>query len=360
MGDAVAALKALSLETKALIIVSEFEARRMPMFQMRAVLAAIVRDDEERKNVIDMIEKDLRATGYPEQQLATFLSELIITSPTPPTVIDASIQNTRRLRSPFALGFESTAAEPAASLPPPDTGTFITRAAGAQKPAGPVGPAPIPAPAIPRGSGGTAANLRPMAGPIQPPAVPPAPGSAPTPPQRRPTSSVNLPRAGGSGGVPAVEPLQPVGTKSLLKHELGFGKTVPSMMPVGTPSAPATRPIILVADDDKRIRMVFKLRLEDSGFAVVEAADGLEAWARVQEGDLALVVLDMKMPGLHGLEVLSRMIDKQIGTPVIVCSAYDQLENEFVVQTHPKLKYLTKPVAPDALVATARELIARK
>jgi CheY-like chemotaxis protein len=143
-----------------------------------------------------------------------------------------------------------------------------------------------------------------------------------------------------------------------MTQELAFGKTMPSTG--GAAATGGTRPLVLVADDDKRIRLVFKLRLEDSGFAVAEAADGLQAWERVQEGGLALVVLDMKMPGLHGLEVLSRMVDKQITLPVIVCSAYDQLENEFVVQTHPKLKYLIKPVAPDLLVSTARELIGKK
>jgi DNA-binding response OmpR family regulator len=68
----------------------------------------------------------------------------------------------------------------------------------------------------------------------------------------------------------------------------------------------------------------------------------------------------MKMPGLHGLEVLSHMADKQITTPVIICSAYDQLQDEFVVRTYPNLRYLVKPVAPEALVSSIRELLAPK
>ena len=97
-----APLKALSLETKALIIVSEFEARRMPMFQMRAVFAAIVRDDEERKSVIDLVEKDLRATGYPDQQVGTFLSDLLASGAQPvPPEMNQSVQSTRP--PPFAV-----------------------------------------------------------------------------------------------------------------------------------------------------------------------------------------------------------------------------------------------------------------
>lgn len=117
------------------------------------------------------------------------------------------------------------------------------------------------------------------------------------------------------------------------------------------------RPTVLVADDDKRIRMVFKLRLEEAGFAVAEAEDGAEAWRQISEGKVSLVVLDMKMPGLHGLEVLSRMADKQIHIPVIVCSAYDQLKDEFLVATHPRLKFFVKPIGADAVVAAAKELL---
>jgi hypothetical protein len=87
-----AALKALSKETKALILVSEFEARRMPMFQMRAVLNAIARDDEEKKLIIDLVEQDLRATGYPADQIATFLSDLVVATATAkPPVIDPGL-----------------------------------------------------------------------------------------------------------------------------------------------------------------------------------------------------------------------------------------------------------------------------
>ena len=117
------------------------------------------------------------------------------------------------------------------------------------------------------------------------------------------------------------------------------------------------RPVILIADDDKRIRMVFRLRMEESGLTVVECSDGTEAWERIQQGDISLAVLDMKMPGLHGLEVLSRMADKQFRIPVIVCSAYDQLKDEFVVQTYPRLRYLVKPVAPEQLVGSIKELL---
>jgi CheY-like chemotaxis protein len=337
MSDASAPLKALSLETKALIIVSEFEARRMPLFQLRAVLGAVMRDEEERKDILDLIDKDLRATGYPEEQVAAFLNDLLAAPAQ--AMGDVSITSTRRMRSPFAREFDEGPA------PPPDAPAKSL-----------LKPAPIPAAPIgPRGSGSTTIlpSTRPTMGP----------GgmmlSAPTPPS-------GSPRVGSGSRLPAqgqADPLQPTGQKTVLRHDLAFGKVSPSVVPpapAGLPDiapAPGFKPIVLLADDDKRIRMVFRLRLEEAGYSVIEASDGQEAWNRIEQGGLNLVVLDMKMPNLHGLEILSRMIDRQVKLPVIVCSAYDQLENEFVVQTHTKLKYLVKPVAPDSLIAAARELL---
>ena len=340
VSDPAAPLKALSVETKALIMVSEFEARRMPMFQMRAVLSAIVRDEPERKSIIDLVEKDLRATGYPDEKVGAFLTDLIASTPQPvPAGSDASIQGTRRLRSPFAMGFENASAEAA---PPPDV------IAVPPDPA-PLKPAPIPAPNPRRTT--VSFTARPT------PAVTPA-VSAPSPAAAGPVGTIGPMRGPINPPIPAVqEPMQPVGQRSIPRHELAFGKVQAPMSAGGGPGPAAARPLVLIADDDKRIRMVFRLRLEEAGYAVVEMGDGQEAWDRLQQGGIALAVLDMKMPGLHGLEVLSRMVDKQINIPVIVCSAYDQLENEFVVQTHPRLKYLVKPVPPDALVAKVRELL---
>ena len=114
---------------------------------------------------------------------------------------------------------------------------------------------------------------------------------------------------------------------------------------------------VLLADDDKRIRIVFRLCLERMGLKVIEAEDGNDAWRRIQEGGLSLAVLDMKMPGLHGLEVMNRMVDKHVDIPIIICSAYDNLRDEFVVATYPKLRYLIKPVAAESLEKAVRELV---
>ncbi len=339
----------------------------MPMFQMRAVLAAIIVNEEEKKLVVDLIERDLRATGYPAEQISSFLGELIAAAA--PAVgqagMDQSVQSTRRLRNPFALGFEAgdenagEAAKPPRGLtgvvqfapappaPRPVTGTATYRAPPISfepaPPATPGAPSPAPGPA--------------PAAPVQPGQSPRATQPTPAAGVRRTTMNFDPPRPGVTAppaGTPpkAAEPTAPVGTQEW-RQQMAFGKTMVS-------GGRERRPLVLIADDDKRIRMIFRLRVEEAGMSVVECGTGDEAWQRIQEGGLSLVVLDMKMPGLHGLEVLSAMADKQISLPIVVCSAYDQLQDEFVIRTHPHLKYLVKPVAPEALVAAIRELLAQK
>jgi CheY-like chemotaxis protein len=123
------------------------------------------------------------------------------------------------------------------------------------------------------------------------------------------------------------------------------------------PEAGEGRQFVLVADDDARSRMMYRASLEEAGFAVAEAKDGVEAWTRIRSGAVRCAVMDMKMPGYHGLEVLSRMVDSGLTLPVVIVSAYDQLANEFVVATYPKLKFLTKPAPPDRVAEAVEALL---
>lgn len=312
------------------------------MFQLRAVLEAVVRDEEERKVVVDLVEADLRATGYPPDQVSAFLSDLLaVVQPKPILPPDQGLLGTRRLRSPFAMGFEQNEGGTAVASAPERQTRVIARPsaaanAGFLTPKAEVHPPPPDSPA-----------------PQLPPAPPPPviTGPAPIPlPSRRSTMVFEQPKA-----APSSEGTVPVGERMLQKHEILFGGGGgKEIKPLG-----ANKPLVLIADDDKRARMVYKLRIEAAGFMTIECEDGAQAWERIQQGGINAVVLDMKMPGMHGLEVLSNMAAQPEQVPVVVCSAYDQLNDEFVVKSYSKLKYLTKPVAPDRLVAALRELTAQ-
>ena len=80
---------------------------------------------------------------------------------------------------------------------------------------------------------------------------------------------------------------------------------------------------ILVADDEKDIRSVLALYLEDAGYQVVEAADGAETLKILEEQDIDLCLLDIMMPELDGYQVLKRVRETD-DVPVIVVSAKGQ------------------------------------
>ena len=82
------------------------------------------------------------------------------------------------------------------------------------------------------------------------------------------------------------------------------------------------RATILVADDDAIIRANLALLLRSEGYAVREAADGQEAARALQDPAVALALLDLRMPGQDGMEVLRAHADRLDETPVIVVTAY--------------------------------------
>jgi DNA-binding response OmpR family regulator len=122
------------------------------------------------------------------------------------------------------------------------------------------------------------------------------------------------------------------------------------------------RPLVLVAEDDEDIRSLVVFRLERSGYDVVEAVDGEEALARVAERVPDLVVLDLMMPKLDGLEV-TRRLRAAAGTsrvPVILLTARVQerdIEAGFAAGAD---DYLRKPFSPQELRARVQAVLARR
>jgi DNA-binding response OmpR family regulator len=78
---------------------------------------------------------------------------------------------------------------------------------------------------------------------------------------------------------------------------------------------------ILVADDDATIRGNLALLLQSEGFRVLEASDGLQAARAFNDPSVALVLLDLKMPGLSGMDLLREHQDQLEEKPVIVITA---------------------------------------
>ena len=115
---------------------------------------------------------------------------------------------------------------------------------------------------------------------------------------------------------------------------------------------------ILVADDEKDIRSVLRLYLEDAGYEVVEAADGMQALEVLEAQDIDLCLLDIMMPELDGYQVLKRVRETD-DVPVIVVSAKGQDSEKILGLNLGADDYLVKPFNPLEAVARVNAGIRR-
>ena len=115
---------------------------------------------------------------------------------------------------------------------------------------------------------------------------------------------------------------------------------------------------ILVADDDKDIRSVLALYMEDAGFEVVEAADGGEALAILEGQPIDLCLLDIMMPVMDGYHVLKR-IRETSDVPVIVISAKGQDPEKILGLNLGADDYMVKPFNPLEAVARVNSNLRR-
>ena len=117
-------------------------------------------------------------------------------------------------------------------------------------------------------------------------------------------------------------------------------------------------PQILVVDDDPAIREVVRFALERAGFAVIEAADGKAALLRFAERAPDLVVLDVLLPGLDGIEVC-RELRRRSAVPILFLSSKDEEVDRIVGLEIGGDDYLVKPFSPRELVARIKVQLRR-
>ena len=116
--------------------------------------------------------------------------------------------------------------------------------------------------------------------------------------------------------------------------------------------------VILIADDEAEIRDLHRLYLENSGYDVLEAADGLEALEVLEKEHVDLAVLDVMMPRMNGLHVLKK-IRETSNIPVLVFSAKDADSDKILGLNLGADDYLTKPFNPLEAVARIQSNIRR-
>jgi CheY-like chemotaxis protein len=120
----------------------------------------------------------------------------------------------------------------------------------------------------------------------------------------------------------------------------------------------AARPTVLVIDDEDALRRVCRRALESRGFGVLEAEDGARGLAAFEAGraSIGLVILDLTMPGLGGMEVLARLRELEPRLPVIIASGYAE-EGAPAITTDAQVRYLQKPFGVKMLQRLVDELL---
>jgi len=114
---------------------------------------------------------------------------------------------------------------------------------------------------------------------------------------------------------------------------------------------------ILIADDDPHIRMLLKDRLEGSGFRVRQAGDGREAIDRIAKGTIDLALLDIRMPGMDGLEALKQIRSDWPDLPVIMLTAFASIDLAVQAMKLGAYDFLPKPCDPDHILITVHRAL---
>jgi CheY-like chemotaxis protein len=112
---------------------------------------------------------------------------------------------------------------------------------------------------------------------------------------------------------------------------------------------------ILVVDDEESIRYLYREELEEEGFAVEVAKNGEEALQKLPFFKPDLITLDIKMPGMNGIETLKRIRESERQLPIIMCSAYGEYKQDLA--TWASDAYIVKCADLTELKMTIRKLL---
>jgi DNA-binding response OmpR family regulator len=117
---------------------------------------------------------------------------------------------------------------------------------------------------------------------------------------------------------------------------------------------------ILVVDDELSIRVLLSEELSQEGYRVATAASGEGALAMLQEGIFDLILLDLKMPGISGLQVMEQARELAPDTVVIMLTAYATLDSAIEAMRHGGHDYLLKPSTTEEILDSVEKGLAKR
>jgi two-component system response regulator (stage 0 sporulation protein F) len=112
---------------------------------------------------------------------------------------------------------------------------------------------------------------------------------------------------------------------------------------------------ILIADDEMSIRLLYSEELKEEGYEVYLASNGKEALEIVEKVPLDLVILDIKMPEMDGIEALRQIKERRPDLPVLLSTAYGEYKQDFA--TWASDEYLVKSSDLEDLRATVKRYL---
>jgi CheY-like chemotaxis protein len=126
-----------------------------------------------------------------------------------------------------------------------------------------------------------------------------------------------------------------------------------------SPLTSQTQPTLLIADDEPSMRLLVRATIESDAYRVIEAGDGDEAWALINQYRPSLVLLDIQMPGRTGLEIVrSIKSDPSMGETHVILLTAKALPSDIEVGTAAGADcYLTKPFSPLELLTRVEEAL---
>lgn len=116
---------------------------------------------------------------------------------------------------------------------------------------------------------------------------------------------------------------------------------------------------IMTVDDSASIRMMVSFSLKDAGFGVVEAVDGVDALAKLEEYDISMVIADVNMPVMDGIQFVKKMRvhPKYKFTPVVMLTTESHESMKEKGREAGATGWIVKPFKPDQLINVVRKVL---
>lgn len=117
---------------------------------------------------------------------------------------------------------------------------------------------------------------------------------------------------------------------------------------------------ILIVDDEKNIRLTLTQALEPTGYAVETSVNGEDALKKLDEKEFGLILLDLKMPGMGGLEFLRRITEQRPDIRVVIISAYGTVDNAVDAMKLGAVDFIQKPFTPREIRELVQQIMDRE